>query len=107
VHREDEHRRITVRGASAACGAAPDLWGQSQTGKIDAQVWLEVGGICLAPLPEGAAGLVLPPAGWPRVRPCTVVLDNASAQVAHAFTDHRSELEAVGVELFYRRAARS
>lgn len=41
------------------------------------------------------------PATWHRVRPCTVVLDNASAHVAHAFKDHRNELAAVGVELFY------
>jgi transposase len=57
--------------------------------------------IRLAQLPEGAAQLAVPPAGWRRGRPCTVVLDNASAHVAHAFKDHRSALQAVGVELFY------
>jgi transposase len=42
-----------------------------------------------------------PPPGWRRNRPCTVVLDNASAHVAHAFKDRREELAAVGVRLFY------
>jgi len=102
IRREDKkNRRINVLGAYAPCGAAPDLLWQTQTGKIDAQVLLEFVCARLAGLPQGAAQLALPPAGWRRVRPCTVVLDNASAHVAHAFKDHRSELQAVGVELFY------
>jgi DDE superfamily endonuclease len=103
VRREDKkNRRINVLGAYAPAGAVPDLLWQTQTGKIDARVLLEFVCTRLAGLPQGAAGLALPPAGWRRVRPCTVVLEGASAHVAHAFKDHRSELEAVGVELFYR-----
>jgi len=102
VRREDKkNRRINVLGAYAPCGPVPDLLWQTQTGKIDAGVLLEFVCTRLAGLSQGAAGLAVPPAGWRRVRPCTVVLDNASAHVAHAFKDHRSELQAVGVELFY------
>jgi hypothetical protein len=102
VRREDKHeRRINVLGAYAPCGPAPDLLWQTQSGKIDAGVLLEFVCMRLAGLPGGAAQLAGPPASWHRVRPCTVVLDNASAHVAHAFKDHRGELAAVGVELFY------
>jgi hypothetical protein len=102
VGREDKkNRRINVLGAYVPCGPVPDLLWQTYTGKIDAQVLLEFVCARLAGLPQGAAQLAAPPAGWRRVRLCTVVLDNASAHVAHAFKDHRSELQAVGVELFY------
>ncbi|MFD9910529.1 transposase [Streptomyces sp. NPDC059063] len=37
---------------------------------------------------------------WERHRPCTVVLDNASAHVAEAFKGRR-QLAKIGVELFY------
>ncbi|GAA2359443.1 IS630 family transposase [Streptomyces violaceusniger] len=46
------------------------------------------------------AGLEEFPAGRKRARPCTVVLDNASAHVARAFKGRREGLAAVGVELF-------
>ncbi|WP_353963018.1 transposase [Streptomyces sp. NBC_00365] len=39
--------------------------------------------------------------GITRVRPCTVVLDNASAHVARVFKRRREELAAIGVELFH------
>ncbi|MGY4737275.1 transposase [Streptomyces sp. ATMOS53] len=38
---------------------------------------------------------------WCRRRPCTVVLDNASAHVAKEFKGRRRQLAKIGVELFY------
>ncbi|MFE2971400.1 transposase [Streptomyces sp. NPDC059340] len=55
----------------------------------------------LAGLPGGGTALARPPDGFTRVRPCTVVLDNASAHVARAFKGRREELAAIGIELFY------
>jgi hypothetical protein len=53
----------------------------------------------LARLPGGAAALDEPAAGFTRVRPCTVVLDNASAHVAPVFKGQREELAAIGDSL--------
>ncbi|MFJ7903907.1 transposase [Streptomyces sp. NPDC096198] len=39
--------------------------------------------------------------GFTRVRPCTVILDNASAHVARVFEGRREGLASIGVELFY------
>jgi len=102
VRREDKrNRRVNVLGALAEDGPEPELMWASGPGKIDAGVLLEF--VCdrIARLPGGARALATPPVGWHRVRPCTIVLDNASAHVAHAFKDHRGELAAIGVELFY------
>lgn len=102
VPREDKkNRRINVLGAYAPCGPAPDLLWQTQSTKVDAGVLLEFVCMRLAGLAGGAAQLAARSASWRRARPCTIVLDNASAHVAHAFKDHRGELQAVGVELFY------
>ncbi|MET7608847.1 transposase [Streptomyces avermitilis] len=38
---------------------------------------------------------------WERRRPCTIVLDNASAHVARAFKGRRRQLAKIGVDLFY------
>ena len=82
VRREDKkNRRINVLGAYAPCGPAPDLVWQSQAGKIDAGVLLEFVCTRLAGLAGGAGGLAVPPAGWHRVRPCTVVLDKGSQKI--------------------------
>ncbi|MFB6776192.1 transposase [Streptomyces sp. NPDC056352] len=76
------------------------MWERS-CGKIDAAMLLEFVCTNLAGLPGGAAALEQPPAGFTRVRPCTIVLDNASAHVARAFKGRREDLAAIGVELFY------
>jgi hypothetical protein len=102
VARQDKrNRRVNVLGALAQEGAEPELVWTSLPGKIDAGVLLEFVCARIARLPGGAAALAAPPPGWQRVRPCTIVLDNASAHVAHAFKDHRGELTALEVELFY------
>lgn len=101
VPREDKKgRRVNVLGALSV-GQGADLVWEKTCGKIDAAMLLEFVCTKLAGLPGGAAGLEEPPAGWKRARPCTVVLDNASAHVARAFKGRREELAAVGVELFY------
>ncbi|MER5327039.1 transposase [Streptosporangium roseum] len=41
-----------------------------------------------------------PAAGFTRVRPCTVVLDTASAHEARVFKGRREEFAATGVEPF-------
>jgi hypothetical protein len=102
VRREDKKgRRINVLGALCADGPEPELVWTSRPTKIDAGVLLEFVCTAITRLPGGATALAAPPPGWQRVRPCTIVLDNASAHVAHAFKDHRGELAALGVELFY------
>jgi hypothetical protein len=102
VRRQDKrNRRVNVLGALAQDGPDPELIWTSMPTKIDAGVLLEFVCTRVARLPGGVAVLSAPPAGWHRVRPCTIVLDNASAHVAHAFKDHRGELAALGVELFY------
>jgi transposase len=106
VPREDtRNRRVNVLGALVV-GTAPDLLWERTTGTIDAAVLLEF--VCrrLAGLPGGAAALDLAADGapipvWRRHRPCTVVLDNASAHVAKAFKGRRDQLAKIGVELFY------
>ena len=101
VSREDRNgRRINVLGA-LACGPPADLLWEQHTGKIDAVVLTEFVRARLGGVPGGAAGLDRPPAGWRWPRPCTVVLDNASAHVARAFTGRRDELAALGIDLFY------
>jgi transposase len=102
VPRQDKrNRRIDVLGALAGEGPKPHLGWASMPTKIDAGVLLEFVCARIAGLPGGAVGLAAPPPGWQRVRPCVIVLDNASAHVAPAFKDHRGELAALGVELFY------
>lgn len=62
----------------------------------------------VAGLPGGAGALSLAADGvgaqlpvWRRSRPCTVVLDNASAHIDKAFKGRREQLAKIGVELFY------
>ncbi|AVH60848.1 hypothetical protein C4B68_39655 [Streptomyces dengpaensis] len=106
VPREDtRNRRVNVLGALVV-GTEPDLLSERITSSIDAAVLLEF--VCrrLARLPGGAAALDLAADGtpipvWRRRRPCTVVLDNASAHVARAFKGRREQLAKIGVELFY------
>ncbi|MCX5588766.1 transposase [Streptomyces erythrochromogenes] len=101
VPREDKTgRRVNVLGALAV-GRHADLVWEKTCGKIDAVMLLEFVCTELAGLPGGATALEEPPAGFTRVRPCTVVLDNASAHVARIFKGRREELAAIGVELFY------
>ncbi len=107
VPREDTRdRRVNVFGALFV-GTAPDLLWQHTQGKSDAGVLLEFLCSKLAGLPGGAASLDLAADGigalpvWRRPRPCTVVLDNASAHVAKAFKGRRDQLARIGVELFY------
>jgi DDE superfamily endonuclease len=101
VPREDKKdRRVNALGALAA-GAEPDLLWEKTSGKVDAVMLLEFVCTRLAGLPGGAAALADPSPGWRRPRPCTVVLDNASAHVARAFKGRRDELAAIGVTLFY------
>ncbi|REK84627.1 hypothetical protein DY245_42365 [Streptomyces inhibens] len=92
-------RRVHVLGALAV-GQHADLVRERTCGKIDAALLLEF--VCTRParLPGGAAALDKPPTGFTRVRPCTVVLDNASAHVARVFKGRREELATIGVELF-------
>ncbi|MFE9882561.1 transposase [Streptomyces sp. NPDC005784] len=108
VGREDTRgRRVNVLGA-LVCGTAADLVWQRTEGKIDAGMLLDF--VCkrLAGLPGGARVLDLAADGtgtpmplWCRSKPCTVVLDNASAHVAKAFKGRRDQLARIGVELFY------
>jgi transposase len=109
VPREDKKdRRVNVLGALSTGPDADLIWDKT-SGKVDAPMLLEF--VCrrLAQLPGGAAALALAahaadgaaPPVWRRPRPCTVVLDNASAHVAHAFKDRREDLAAIGVDLFY------
>ncbi|MFD7033603.1 transposase [Streptomyces sp. NPDC059917] len=95
VAREDKKgQRVNVLGALAVGRHADLLW-ERTCRKIDAAMLLEF--VCrkLAGLPGGAAALEEPPAGFTRVRPCTVVLDNASAHVAQIFKGRREELAAI------------
>ncbi len=102
VPRQDKrNRRVNVLAALAQDGLEPELVWTAMPTKIDAGVLLEFVCARIARLPGGAVVLAAPPPGWQRVRPCTIVLDNASAHLAHAFKDHRGELAALGVELFY------
>ncbi|RLV08557.1 hypothetical protein CTZ27_07125 [Streptomyces griseocarneus] len=109
VPRQDtRNRRVNVLGAQVV-GSAPDLVWQHTCGKIDADVLLEFVCARLAGLGGGAAVLDLAADGlgagvmpvWERHKPCTVVLDNASAHVATAFKGRRRQLAKIGVELFY------
>lgn len=99
--------RVNVLGAQIV-GTTPDLLWQPTCGKIDAGMLLEFVCADLAGLPGGAAALELAAdgldgqlPGWARSRPCTVVLDNASAHTAKAFKGRRKQLTKIGVELFY------
>ncbi|MFD7017385.1 transposase [Streptomyces sp. NPDC059928] len=109
VPKEDtKNRRVNVLGAQVV-GTLPDLLWQRTSGKIDAQMLLEFVCVRLAGLGGGAAVLDLAADGlgvdvmpvWERRRPCTVVLDNASAHVAKVFKGRRRQLAKIGVELFY------
>jgi hypothetical protein len=108
VPREDtKDRRVNVLGALIT-GTAPNLVWEHTPGKIDAAVLLEFVCSKLAGLPGGAAALSLAADGtgtalpvWQRSRPCTVVLDNASAHVAKAFKGRRNQLAKIGGDLFY------
>lgn len=101
VPREDKKgRRVNVLGALSV-GQHADLVWERTCGKIDAVMLLKFVCTSLARLPGGAAALERPPAGFTRVRPCTVVLDNASTHVARIFKGRREELAAISVELFY------
>lgn len=109
VPREDtKNRRVNVLGAKVV-GVEPDLVWQRTAGKIDAGVLLDFTCTRLAGLRGGAAALELAADGLGveampvhgRTKPCTVVLDNASAHVAKAFKGRRRQLAKIGVELFY------
>ncbi|MFI9723519.1 transposase [Streptomyces sp. NPDC052396] len=109
VPREDtRNRRVNVLGAKIV-GTRPDLVRQRTDGKIDAVMLLDFTCAHLAGLPGGAAALELAAdslgAGtiplWRRPRPCTVVLDNASAHTARMFKGRREQLAKTGVELLY------
>lgn len=109
VPREDtKNRRVNVLGAEIV-GAGPDLLWQRTSGKVDAGMLLEFVCVRLAGLGGGAAVLELAADGlgvdampvWERRRPCTVVLDNASAHVAKAIKGRRPQLAKIGVDLFY------
>jgi hypothetical protein len=101
VPREDtRNRRVNVLGARIV-GTAPDLLWERTPGKIDAAMLLESACSRLAGLPGGAAALSLaadsaPVPVWRRSRPCTVVLDNASAHVARAFKGRPEQLAKIG-----------
>lgn len=89
-------------------GTGPDLSWEHTPGKIDAKVLLEFVCCRLAGLPGGAGALALAADGvgaqlpvWRRSRPCTVVLDNASAHLDKAFKGRSDQLARIGVELFY------
>ncbi|MEV8021306.1 transposase [Streptomyces sp. NPDC086554] len=106
--RDTRNRRVNVLGAQVV-GTASDLVWQRTCGKIDAEVLLEFVCVRLAGLSGGAAVLILAADGlgvdvmplWERCKPCTVVLDNASAHVAKMFKGHRRRLAKIGVDLFY------
>jgi hypothetical protein len=104
--RDNRNRRINVLGVLVQDGPEPHLVWTSVPGKIDAGVLGEFVCARIAGLPGGAAGLAVLSPGWQRMRPGTIVLEGASAHVAHAFQDHRGELAAIGVELFYLPAYR-
>lgn len=109
VPKEDtRNRRVNVLGAKIV-GSEPDLLWQSTSGKIDAELLLDFVCARLVGLGGGAAMLDLAADGlgvdimplWERRRPCTVVLDNASAHRANAFKGRRRQLAKIGVDLFY------
>lgn len=116
VPREDTRNRHVNTLGALIVGTDPELLWQHTPGKIDAAVLLEFVCSKVAGLPGGADALEPAADGlgaeaipvWARPRPCTVVLDNASAHTANAFKGRRRQLSKIGVELFYyRRAARS
>jgi hypothetical protein len=113
VPKEDtQDRRVNALGAQVV-GTEPDLLWQRTSGKIDAGMLLEFVLVRLAGLGGGAAVLDLAADAdgvgvgvdaipvWERRRPCTIVLDNASAHVARAFKGHRRQLAKIGGDLFY------
>jgi transposase len=108
VAREDtRNRRVNVLGALVV-GTDPELLREHTPGKINAAVLLEFVCSRLAGLPGGAGALSLAADGvgarlpaWRRPRPCTVVLDNASAHIDKVFKGRREQLARIGVELFY------
>ncbi|MFH8985836.1 transposase [Streptomyces varsoviensis] len=107
VPREDtRNRRVDVLGAQ--------IVGTRRTFSCRPPAGRTTPGCCwsssadLAGLPGGAAALGLAADGldgqlpvWARPRPCTVVLDNASAHTAKAFKGRREQLTKIGVGLFY------
>ncbi|GGT84940.1 transposase [Streptomyces violascens] len=105
---DTRNRRVDVLGAKIV-GSEPDLVWQRTNGKVDAGMLLEFVCVRLAGLGGGAAVLDLAADGLgidvipvrERRRPCTIVLDNASAHVAKAFKGRRRQLAKIGVELFY------
>lgn len=91
-------RRLNVLGALAPYGETPALVWTAPPGKIDSAVlldflWREVAGL---PAPPDQL-----PAGYRRVRPCVVVLDNASAHTSTAIKAVAPLLAAAGVTLYY------
>ncbi|WP_306321581.1 MULTISPECIES: transposase [unclassified Streptomyces] len=116
VPKEDtKDRRVNVLGAQVI-GIEPDLIWQCTSGRVDAGMLLEFVLVRLAGLGGGAAvldlaadgvGIDAPPV-WERRRPCTIVLDNASAHVARAFrADAVSWRRSGSICFICRRAARS
>jgi hypothetical protein len=67
-------------------------------GKIDSAVLLEFVWRAVAGLPAPPAEL---PAGYRLVRPCIIVLDNASAHTSKAFKAMLPVLAAAGVTVYY------
>ncbi|WP_406396382.1 transposase [Streptomyces sp. NBC_00887] len=109
VAREDTRdRRVNVRSVRWSWAPILNCCGSTPPGKINAAVLLEFVCSRLAGLPGGAGALSLAADGvgarlpvWRRPRPCTVVLDNASAHIDKVFKGRREQLAKIGVELFY------
>ncbi|QRX89465.1 MULTISPECIES: transposase [Streptomyces] len=102
VKREDtKNRRVNVLGALSESGPGPELVWRAVDHKIDASMVLDFVCTHIARLPKGTDSLTDPPPGWRRVRPCTIVMDNAQIHHARLFKGRREELEAIGVHLFY------
>ncbi|MFC4506044.1 MULTISPECIES: transposase [Streptomyces] len=84
---------ICCGSAPLARSTRPCCWSSS------APAWpcLSGGAAALSLAADGVGALPV----WRRFRPCTVVLDNASAHVAKAFKSRRDRLSKIGVVLFH------
>jgi hypothetical protein len=93
-----QRRRLNILGALAVGGDAPGLVWTEPTAKLDSAAFLEFVWREVAALPAPPQDL---PLGFRRARPCVIVLDNYSVHRSALVGAARSDLERVGVGLYY------